>query len=495
MSTSTPSDDPLLALFEADISLAAAQPILALVAQYLADTRSGDGPVSTARSAQEIADALAGPMPRTGKPLVDVAERISTLLLNDVNRLMHPMAVGHQVSAPLPATIWTESLIAAVNQSLAVQEMSPSFRPLERQVIRWCTELVGWGAHAGGTMTSGGTEATFTALLAARSHCIPDVWTNGLGANPPVLVCGEHAHYAVTRAAGEMGLGLSRVEVIPSREHRMNVDALTARLVALRAAGTQVMAVVATAGCTATGAFDDIDRIADVCASHGDPWLHVDAAHGGTAMISATHRYRVRGISRARSVAWDPHKTLLLPLSAGLLLMRDERDLQTAFAQTAPYLFAHDKNETRLWDSATRTFQCSRRSDVLKLWVAFERYGADQLAAMYERLCETASALYALLHTRTDFAPLHAPESNILCFAWTPCGVADRDRDDFTDALRARYNRSGRGWLTATTLDGRRVLRVTIMNVRTTPVHMHRLIDGLADEGATLLAERNIASM
>ncbi len=495
MQTSTPSNDSLLALFEADTSLAAAQPILALVAQYLADTRSGDGPVSTARSAQEVADRLAGPMPRSGRPLAEVAARISTLLLDDVNRLMHPMAVGHQVSAPLPATIWTESLIAALNQSLAVQEMSPSFRPLERQVIRWCTELVGWGKHAGGTMTSGGTEATFTALLAARSHCIPDVWTNGVGVNPPVLVCGEHAHYAVTRAAGEMGLGLSRVEIIPSRDHRMDVDVLNARLVALHAAGTRVMAVVATAGCTATGAFDDIERIADVCVVHNNVWLHVDAAHGGAAMLSPVHQHRVRGISRARSVAWDPHKTLLLPLSAGLLLMRDERDLQVAFAQTAPYLFAHDSDETRLWDSGTRTFQCSRRSDVLKLWVAFERYGAEQLAAMYERLCNTTSTLHALLCRRSDFAPLHTPESNILCFAWTPLGVTEADRDELTDALRERYNRSGRGWLTATTLDGRRVLRVTIMNVRTTSAHMQRLADGLADEGAALLAERKFAAM
>ena len=483
------TDDALLALFEADTTLEAAEPILALVARYLSDTRSGDGPVSSMRSAQDVADALAGPMPRQPRTLANVAERLQTLLLNDVNRLMHPMAVGHQVSAPLPATIWTEALIAAVNNSQAVREMSPSFTPLERQVVRWCTDLIGWDDRAGGTMTSGGTEATFSALLAARSAAMPDVWMNGMGASPPVLVCGEHTHYAVTRAAGEMGLGMSRVVVVPSRNFAMDTDALRAQLGTLRATGTPVMAVVATAGCTATGSFDDLHTIADICAAAGELWLHVDAAHGGAAMLSSAHRHHVRGLARARSVAWDPHKMLLLPLAAGLVLMRDERDLGSAYAQSAPYLFTGNA-DARSWDTGQRSFQCSRRSDVLKLWVAFERYGGDQLAAFYERLCATTRTLHDILITRTDFQPLHEPQSNILCFSWTPDGVADADRDALTDALRERYNLSGRGWLTVTTLDGRRVLRVTLMNVRTTATHMQRLVDGLAEEGAALLDER-----
>ncbi len=507
VSQSKPSSDPLLNLFEADTTLESAEPILALVARYLSATRDTSGPVSTKRTARDVADALAGPMPRHGRSLASVAERLQTLLLDDVNRLMHPMAMGHQVSAPLPATIWTEALIAAVNNSQAVREMSPTFTPLERQVIRWCTDLIGWDARAGGTMTSGGTEATFSALLAARSAVIPDVWTNGVGTNPPVLVCGEHTHYAVTRAAGEMGLGMSRVVVIPSLHHAMDTDVLRARLSALRDAGTRVMAVVATAGCTATGSFDDLHRIADICdAVSNEPlidasndsvttpepqglWLHVDAAHGGAAMLSAVHRHRVSGLSRARSVAWDPHKMLLLPLAAGLVLMRDERDLGAAYAQSAPYLFT-GTNDARSWDTGQRSFQCSRRSDIVKLWVAFERYGADHLAAFYDRLCGAAQTLYDVLAARSDFVPLHEPQANILCFAWTPAGVADDERDALTDALRERYNRSGHGWLTVTTLDGRRVLRVTVMNVRTTPAHVRRLVDGLAAEGVSLLAER-----
>ena len=232
---------------EADTSLAAAEPILALAAQYLTETRLGEGPVSTWHSAQTIADRLEAEMPRRGRPLADVARRLATMLLEDINRLAHPMYIGHQVSAPLAAAVWTDALISALNQSLAVREMSPSFTPLEHQVVAWMTDLVGWDEHAGGTMTSGGTEATLTALLAARSRAIPNVWTHGIPSHAPALVCGEHAHYAVTRAAGEMGLGLHRVHTIPSHHYRMDIGALRTTLKQLHDHQTPVMAVVATA--------------------------------------------------------------------------------------------------------------------------------------------------------------------------------------------------------------------------------------------------------
>jgi len=494
MTDTTNERDALLAQLdidlEADTSLAAAEPLLALAAAYLTETRSGEGPVSTWHSAQTIADRLDTEMPRRGRPMADVARRLSKMLLEDVNRLAHPMYIGHQVSAPLPAAVWADALISAFNQGMAVREMSPSFTPLEHQVVAWFTDLVGWEEHAGGTMTSGGTEATLTALLAARARALPNAWTQGLPDVIPVIVCGEHAHYAVVRAAGEMGLGTQRVVTVPSRDHRMDVAALHDTLQRLQDANTQVMAVVATAGCTATGSFDDLHAIADACATFkdafGDLWLHIDAAHGGAAMLSPAHRSRVAGIERARSIAWDPHKTLLLPLAAGLLLVRDERELTAAFAQKAPYLFGVGE-DARLWDNGPRSFLCSRRADVLKLYVALERYGADALAALYDRLCRVAHALYDVLATRSDFEALHEPQSNILCFAWTPAGVAASQMDELTNLLRERYNRSGRGWITATTLDGRRVLRITVMNARTTEAHVAALVDGLAAEARHVL--------
>jgi L-2,4-diaminobutyrate decarboxylase len=407
------------------------------------------------------------------------------------------MYLGHQVSAPLPAAVWTEALIAALNQSVAVAEMSPTGTAVEGRVVRWMADLAGFGPRAGGTFTSGGTEATFAALLAARSRAVPDVWTNGLGAEPPVVVCGEHAHYAVGRAAGEMGLGQRNVVTVASRgagrgDYRMDPDALGRALADLEASGRRVMAVVATAGTTATGSFDEIDAVADRCEAHG-AWLHVDGAHGASALLSAAHAHRMRGVARAQSLAWDPHKMLLLPLSAGVVLVREERWLEAAFTQAAPYLFHEDPHDAahadefdhapRVWDQGVRTFQCSRRADAIKTWVAFQRYGADGLGALYDRLCALAADLHGRLAANPAFEVLHEPESNILCFRHVAGGGDAAALDSRNARLRVRYNRSGAGWITTTVLGGRRVLRVTVMNPRTTGDHLGALVDGLAAAG------------
>src|SRR4029079_17400765 len=221
--------------------------------------------------------------------------------------------------------------------------------------IRWMGELAGFGPEVGGTFTSGGTEATFTALLAARARAMPDAWEHGVGDRAPVVLAGEHAHYAVTRAVAELGLGMRRALAIPSRDHRMDPLAPEARLDGLAREGQPVMPVVATAGSTATGSFDDLDTIGRLCEAR-NIWLHVDGAHGASALVSEAHRHRVRGIERARSIAWDPHKLLLMPLGTGVLLVREEADLDRAFAQRAPYLFHHADGP--VLDQGVRSFLC-----------------------------------------------------------------------------------------------------------------------------------------
>ena len=297
--------DPLLAPLDADASAEAGALFLDLVVRYLAVTARGEGPVSTALTPEALAARFDEPLPTGGRTLAEVIRRLEHDVLPDVTRLTHPMYMGHQVSAPLPAAIWTEALISAVNGSTAVREMAPSANAMEHRLVRWFGALAGYGPECGGTLTSGGTEATFTALLAARAHALPEAWEQGVGANPPVVVYGENAHYAVTRAIAELGLGLRAGVAIPLRDYRMDVDALVAALDQLSGAGRAIMAVVATAGSTPVGSFDDLEAIGRLCEARG-LWLHVDGAHGASALLSTRHRHRVAGLQRARSIAWDP---------------------------------------------------------------------------------------------------------------------------------------------------------------------------------------------
>jgi L-2,4-diaminobutyrate decarboxylase len=478
----------ILSEIEADASRDVAAKFVAVAAEYFEQTRRRDDRVSTSSSPEELARRFDEPLPRDGHSVDAVIERLRAQVIPDANHLWHPRYAGHQIAGPLPAAVWTEPVTAALNQSVAVFEMSPVGTVLEHQVISWLCGLAGFPSESSGTLTSGGTEATFTGLLASRANALPDAWTTGVGADPPVLLCGEHAHYAVTRAGAQLGIGMRNVLSVPSRDYRLDPDALAARIDDLTREKRRVMAVVATAGSTATGSFDDFDTIASICDEHGI-WLHVDAAHGGSALLSRTHRERMRGIERARSLAWDPHKMMLLPSQAGTLLVRDARDLDAAFSQRAPYLF-NDAHAERSWDQGPRSFMCSRRADVLKLWVALQRYGAGALGELYDYFCALARFMWQEIADRSDFVALHEPECNILCFRYVGTGRRnDDDLDALNRELRERYNQSGEGWITATNLGGRRVLRVTLMNPRTTTGDICDILDGLARVGAKLERE------
>jgi L-2,4-diaminobutyrate decarboxylase len=465
--------DDILAELEADTSLEVGEQFAGVTARYFESTRRGEGQVSTPRSAEELAQRFDEDFPLDGRPVAEILERLEREVLADANKYYHPMYMGHQTSAPLPVGVWMESIIGALNQSLAVWEMSPTATMIEHQIVRWLSRLAGYGDEAGGTLTSGGTEANFTAMLAARNFAMPGAWEDGIGADPPFVVYGEHAHYAVTRAIGQLGMGRRKGISIASRDYKIDVDLLIAALDRLREEGNRVMAVVATAGTTATGSFDDLEAIGALCAERGI-WLHVDGAHGASALLSARPPRALNGLRYSRSLAWDPHKGMLMPLATGMVLTRDERDLERAFAQQAPYLF-HAGKSTRIPDQGIRSFQCSRRADVLKLWFAIHRFGSRGLGRLYDHLCDTARLLHDAIEERDDFENLHEPESNILCFRY-------RGSDALNRELRPRYNREGTGWITATVLDGRPVLRVTMINPRTGAEHVRALLDGLASK-------------
>jgi L-2,4-diaminobutyrate decarboxylase len=485
--------DDILAELEADTSLDVGAQFAAITARYFESTRGGTGQVSTPCSPDDLARRFDEELPRDGRPVAEIIERLERDVIGDANKYYHPMYMGHQTSAPLPVGIWMESVIGALNQSLAVWEMSPTATMIEHRVISWLGSLVGYGDGAGGTATSGGTEANFTAMLAARNAALPGAWEDGVGSDPPVVVYGEHAHYAVTRAIGQLGIGRRCGISIPSRDFRIDVDLLKAALDRLREDGRKVMAVVATAGTTATGSFDDLETIGQLCSERGH-WLHVDGAHGASALLSTQPPPALRGLRHSRSLAWDPHKMMLLPLAAGMVLVRDERDLERAFAQHAPYLF-HDGKSTRIVDQGIRSFQCSRRADILKLWLVIQRFGSSGLGRLYDHLCNTARLLYDAIENSSDFENLHRPESNILCFRYLgPRGrAAGKDAvadlaaiDRLNRDLRPLYNREGSGWITATVLDGRPVLRVTMMNPRTGAEHVKALLDGLRAQARKL---------
>lgn len=393
---------------------------------------------------------------------------LARLVARYSNQLHHPSYMGHQVCPPLYDSATADLLISFTNNSTAVWEMSPIATVIEKEIVRWLADLAGYPDTAEGTAVSGGSAANLTGLMAARARWNTDASSVG---KRPIVIASADAHYSIARAAAIMGIPAADVvKVATDDAHRMDVGALEEALAAIETReDAGVLAIVATAGSTATGAFDRLDEIT-LLRDRYRTWLHVDAAHGASVLLSPSLAHLVRGLERADSFSWDPHKMMWMPLSLGTILVRDGIWLRRAFEADAPYLF-HGGSE----NLGEMTIQCSKRADAIKLWLILRAHGTAPIVDALERVTALTRYLYERIVASDDFEPVHEPELNILCFR-------RRGLDDEKHAeLRERLIRSGRAWITSTVLRGERVLRVTMMNPRTTEAHIDAMLDALRE--------------
>jgi L-2,4-diaminobutyrate decarboxylase len=433
----------------------------------------------------------------------DLAARVTEIAAETLARgqnLHHPHYVGHQVPAPVPLAGLFDVVGSVTNQVMAIYEMGPWATAVEHAVVDAVGERLGFtpGQFAG-LVTSGGTLANLTGLLAARNVVLGDSWTAGLsGRRPaPVLVVHADAHYSVTRSAGILGLGTD--QIVPAAlddRRRMDPTRLDETLKELRSRGVPIVAVSAAACATPIGAFDPIPEIADVCRRY-DVWLHVDAAHGGPLAFSTQHRHLLAGIEQADTVVCDAHKMMFMPALCAMLFYRNPAHRLAAFHQEAPYLFDPLAPDLAEYDSGVANLECTKRAAAFGVWGVWSLLGPQIFADMVDVTIDTAREFYEMLTTAADFEPLHEPQCNIVAFRYLPAGLRDASSeqvDEFQLRLRRRVIESGEFYLVQSKLNGRPVLRTTIMNPLTTADDLHGLMDCLQRVGSELLREAGDAT-
>jgi glutamate/tyrosine decarboxylase-like PLP-dependent enzyme len=403
----------------------------------------------------------------------------------------HPRFWGWVNSPPAVMGIFADALAAAMNPSCAGGNHAAIY--VERQVTGWFREMLGFPAASMGLLVSGGSMATMTALAVARHvKSGVDVRVNGLREAPSAFAfyMSTEAHSCARKAIELLGFGSASVRTIATgADYRMDVAALDAAIAGDRAAGVRPIAVIATAGSTNTGAIDDLSAIAAVCREH-DVWMHVDAAYGGPAILSAEYAGALRAIAEADSVALDPHKWLFVPVEAGLVVVRDAEAMRSAFSLVPPYVRQSGSAGEVYglpWFSEYG-FQQTRGFRALKVWMTLQQFGLQG----YREIIEENLALAGYLADRVRQAPdleLAAPPSlSVVCFRLA--GNRDRDEEAMTALNRALLERlqlGGEAFLTSTELQGRYVLRACIVNDRSRREDIDRMLDAVRTIGQELL--------
>ncbi len=427
---------------------------------------------------QVVADLGLAAWVRHGGLTGDALATFLRTYLSATTRLHHPAYMAHQVAVPHYAGALGALIDGFTNNAMAIYEMGAGAASIEFFVVNWLLGKIGWrpatlapqdssGApEGGGVLTHGGSLANLTALAAARNRIAPEAWEEG---NPGdlVLLVSPQNHYSVSRAAGIMGLGQKQVRFVEVDERGVILpDRLPAAVARVKAEGKRVLALVANACSTAVGQYDPLREIGQFCRAE-NLWLHVDGAHGASALVSGRLRTLLDGVELADSLVWDAHKMLRTPTLCAAVLVRDGRTLDQAFQQEASYLF-HEKEQPG-FDFIHRTVECTKAGLGLRLFMVMAALGEAGLASYVERQYDLAAEGYAYLRQQPDFECALVPQANILCFrALGP--------DEQQLWLRDQLICEGDFHISTTDFNGRRYLRLTFMNPDTTLEDVSRLV-------------------
>jgi aromatic-L-amino-acid/L-tryptophan decarboxylase len=321
--------------------------------------------------------------------------------------------------------------------------------------------------------TTGGSEANLTGVLVALASASPEHQHDGLGGVPgwPVLYASDQAHDSFVKVARVIGLGERALRRVRSdAQQRLNVDDLRRQIARDRATGQIPFCVIGTAGTTATGAIDPLPALADLCRTEAI-WFHVDAAWGGLALLSEGLRTHVAGIERADSVTWDAHKTLPIPMGAGMFFCRARRLVESVFSVHTGYVPDAVPGREDLYQ---HSLQWSRRFIGLKVYLTLAELGSDGIAALIDHQAAMARRLRERL-TETGWRVMNDTPLPVVCF------TRDNLQPDATADVLGRLAADGIAWISEARLaGGERWLRACITHHETDASDVDALVAALS---------------
>ena len=415
-------------------------------------------PVGESATVEELRSRLGGPLPgRPADPLV-VVEELARAVEPGLVGIPSGRYFGFVIGGGLPAAVAADWLTSAWDQCPAPYVCGPAASVVEEVAGGWLGRLLGLPEGASFAFVTGCQMAHVTCLAAARHHVLRaagwDVEERGLPGSPGIRVLvGARRHASVDRAVRFLGIGRASVRVIPADgAARMEVARLREEL----ATGDAPAIVCAQAGEINTGAFDDLDAIADAAAQAG-AWLHIDGAIGLWAAASPARRHLVYGAERADSWAFDTHKWLNVPYDSGVAFCAHPDSHRAAMSVTADYLVRGGPGQPREPIDWTPAF--SRRARGFAVYAALRSLGQQGVADLVERSCAHARAFAEGLAAIPGCQVLNEVVINQVLFRF--------EDDRTTDGVLRRVVDSGEAWLSGTTVDGRRAIRLSVSNWQT----------------------------
>jgi aromatic-L-amino-acid/L-tryptophan decarboxylase len=428
-------------------------------------------PSADTKGGAELARSLAEDLPETGTAVEALLDLLFDRVIPKSFNTAGPGYLAYIPAGGIPHAAVADLIADSVNRYVGVFAAAPGLAQLEENVVRWFCRIAGLPPSARGVLTSGGSLANFSAVVAARSDRLPEDFLSG------TLYASDQVHYSVEKAARLAGFPAGAVRAVESDSlFRIRLDALEREIASDRARGKTPFLLVGSAGTTNTGAVDDLAALGEL-ARRERLWFHVDAAYGGFFLLTEEGRRTMAGIETADSIVLDPHKGLFLPYGTGALLVRDGETLRRAHGMTADYL-PENAEDPELPDYHLLSPELSRDFRGLRVWLPFKMHGIGPFRRNLEEKLALTRWATQQLRTIPGIEILAEPQLSIVAFRLRRPGLDGAGLDALNRDLLDRVNARKRVYLTGTLLRGRFAIRICVLSFRT---HRDRIEMALED--------------
>ena len=432
-------------------------------------------PVKSQLEPGDVFSQLPDEAPMNGETIEQIFNDFQKIILPGITHWQSPNFFAYFPANSSYPSLLAEMLTATLGAQCMKWGTSPAATELEEKVMNWLKTLIGIPENWDGVIHDTASTATLSALLSAREK-FSDFKINNKGFASFEnfrIYCSTETHSSIEKAVKIAGYGGENlIKIKTNSKYGLDSESFERRIIEDKKKGLIPVCLIATIGTTGSTAIDPINKLAEICEKY-NIWLHIDAAFAGTALILPEYQHLIKGIEKADSFVFNPHKWLFTNFDCSAYFVKNKDLLIKTFEILPEYL--KTSTDKIVNDYCDWGIQLGRRFRALKLWFVLRNFGVNAIREKLRLHLSLAEEFKKLVLEDKEFELLIEPDFNVICYRFVPIGYSDEEKINSLNAkLLEEINKTGKIFISHTKLDNKYALRMVIAQTNVSKTHVDK---------------------